>query len=130
MPRNLFLVLALSTFAHAGIDLRLPTENHHLFDDPAKFYMYVDRDFEGVKSKPWQAGSYGFVRTECRFGEQVVCVKFHEGIDISPVNRDKVGNPLDMISSIADGRVFTYGAEGRLSCWKLESGEAFPRSFR
>ena len=24
---------------------------------------------------------------------------------------------------IADGRVFTFGAEGRLSCWKLENGE-------
>ena len=26
--------------------------------------------------------------------------------------------------AIAEGRVFTYGAEGRLSCWKLETGEA------
>ena len=26
--------------------------------------------------------------------------------------------------TIADGRVFTFGAEGRLSCWKLETGEA------
>lgn len=25
--------------------------------------------------------------------------------------------------TIADGRVFTFGAEGRLSCWKLETGE-------
>jgi len=25
--------------------------------------------------------------------------------------------------TIAEGRVFTYGAEGRLSCWKLETGE-------
>jgi len=26
--------------------------------------------------------------------------------------------------TIAEGRVFTYGAEGQLSCWKLESGES------
>jgi len=26
--------------------------------------------------------------------------------------------------TIADGRVFTYGAEGRLSCWQLETGAA------
>lgn len=26
--------------------------------------------------------------------------------------------------TIADGRVLTFGAEGRLSCWKLETGEA------
>ena len=25
--------------------------------------------------------------------------------------------------AVADGRVFTFGAEGRLSCWKLETGE-------
>src|SRR6185369_5781954 len=25
--------------------------------------------------------------------------------------------------TIAEGRVFTFGAEGRLSCWKLETGE-------
>ena len=27
------------------------------------------------------------------------------------------------VPTIAAGRVFTYGAEGRLSCWKLETGE-------
>lgn len=26
--------------------------------------------------------------------------------------------------TIAEGRVFTFGAEGRLSCWKLETGES------
>jgi len=106
MFRHLFLMLPLCGVLHAGIDLRLPTENHHLFsDEPEQFYMYVDRDFEGQKSKPWEGGTYGMVRNALRLGDQVIYTKFHEGIDISPVNRDKAGNPLDLVSSIADGRV-------------------------
>ncbi|TAG08336.1 MAG: M23 family metallopeptidase [Verrucomicrobia bacterium] len=90
----------------AAIDLRLPTENHHLFTGELdRFYMYVDRDFEGQRTQPWEAGSYGFVRTAVRVGEQVVLTKFHEGIDISPIKRDAAGVPLDLVSSIADGRV-------------------------
>lgn len=67
--------------------------------------MFVDRDFEGVRSTPWEAGSYGLVRTSVRVGEKVIQTKFHEGIDISPIKRDAKGNPLDLVTSIADGRV-------------------------
>ena len=106
MIRSIFVALPLCAVLHAGIDLRLPTENHHLLSgEPEKFYMYVDRDFEGQKSKPWEGGTYGIVRNALRLGDQVIYTKFHEGIDILPVNRDKVGNPLDLVSSIADGRV-------------------------
>ena len=92
--------------AAAGIDLRLPTENHHLFTgEHERFYMYVDRTFEGVVSKPWEGGAYGYVRNAARINGEVILTKFHEGIDISPVNRDKAGNPLDLVCSIADGRV-------------------------
>ncbi len=101
----LILMLAAKLIANP-IDLRLPTDNHHLFSgEPERFYMYVDRTFEGVSSKPWEAGSYGYVRTALRLGDQVILTKFHEGIDISPINRDQAGNPLDLVSSIADGRV-------------------------
>jgi hypothetical protein len=97
------------------IDLRLPTENHHLFSgEPERFYMYVDRTFEGETSKPWEGGSYGFVRTPMRVGGQVVLTKFHEGIDIAPVKRDRAGNPLDLIMSIAEGTVvYTSPVAGR-----------------
>lgn len=107
MIRLSAMILAASTALMASpIELRLPTENHHLFTgEPEKFYMYVDRTFEGVTSKPWEAGSYGYVRTALRVNQQVVLTKFHEGIDISPVKRDKAGNPLDLVSSIAAGRV-------------------------
>jgi len=88
------------------LDLRLPTENHHLFTgDLDRFYMYVDRTFEGQVTQPWEAGSFGFVRNAMRLGDQVLLTKFHEGIDISPVKRDQAGNPLDLVSSIAAGRV-------------------------
>ena len=106
MLRKYFLALALTGSMQAGIDLRLPTENHHLLTgEPDRFYMYVDRTFEGQTSTPWEAGSFGYVRNAMRISDQVILTKFHEGIDISPVNRDKAGNPLDLVSSIADGRV-------------------------
>jgi murein DD-endopeptidase MepM/ murein hydrolase activator NlpD len=107
MIRLSALILAASSALMASpLELRLPTENHHLFTgEPEKFYMYVDRTFEGVTSKPWEAGSYGYVRTAFRIKGEVVLTKFHEGIDISPVKRDKAGNPLDLVSSIAAGRV-------------------------
>lgn len=88
------------------LDLRLPTENHHLFSGELdKFYMYVDRNFEGQLSKPFEGGQFGFVRTPIRVNGEVVLTKFHEGIDIAPIKRDAAGNPLDLVSSIADGTV-------------------------
>lgn len=103
--RSLIAALLLAVPAVA-LDLRLPTENHHLFTgEPEKFYMYVDRTFEGETSKPWEGGSFGFVRTPARLAGEVVMLKFHEGIDIAPVKRDKAGNPLDLVSSVADGTV-------------------------
>ncbi|MFT3991458.1 MAG: M23 family metallopeptidase [Luteolibacter sp.] len=102
----LFAQSQQATPSSPPIDLRLPTENNHLFTgEPDKFYMYVDRNFEGQATKPWEAGSYGLVRTPIRLGNEVLLTKFHEGIDIAPIRRDKAGNPLDLVSSIADGTV-------------------------
>lgn len=107
MLRPLALAAALLLpISSSALELQLPTENHHLFTgEPEKFYMYVDRTFEGEVSKPWEGGSFGFVRTPIRVGEDVVLTKFHEGIDISPVKRDKAGNPLDLVMSITGGTV-------------------------
>ena len=100
------LALGISAVAAAPLDLRLPTTNHHLLtNEPEKFYMYVDRTFEGVTGKCWEAGGYGFVRSPIRINGQVVCTHFHEGIDIAPMQRDGAGNPLDEVTSIADGTV-------------------------
>ncbi len=107
MIRLFALILTLTGLLRAEpVDLRLPTENNHLFEGrPEQFYMYVDRTFEGQVSKPWEGGSYGFVRNAARINGEVILTKFHEGIDICPMERDKAGNPLDMVSSIAAGRV-------------------------
>lgn len=115
MFRSLFCLLLLTCGLRAGIDLRLPTENRHLFtDEPDQFYMYVDRNFEGQKSQPWEGGAFGFVRNAARINGEVILTKFHEGIDVKPLKRDAAGNPLDMISSIADGTVsYTSPIAGR-----------------
>ncbi len=115
MPRLLFLAALLSPLSASAVELRLPTANHHLFSGrPEKFYMYVDRTFEGETSKPWEGGSFGFVRTPIRLGGDVVLTKFHEGIDIAPVDRDKAGNPLDLVNSVCDGTVVhASGVAGR-----------------
>jgi len=106
MLRNLLLAFCLNGILMAGIDLRLPTANNHLLtDEPEQFYMYVQRTFEGEVTTPWEGGGFGIVRNPIRINNQIVLTKFHEGIDIKPVNRDAAGNPLDPVSSIADGCV-------------------------
>ncbi len=100
------LALGVSALAATPLELRLPTANHHLLvGEPEKFYMYVERTFEGETRKCWEAGGFGFVRSPVRINGQVVYTHFHEGIDIAPVERDSVGNPLDEVASIADGTV-------------------------
>jgi hypothetical protein len=108
MIRLLLCTLALvaGSLSADPLKIQLPTENRHLFTGELdKFYMYVDRTFEGQTSKPWEGGSFGYVRTPIRIGSEVVLTKFHEGIDIAPVKRDRAGNPLDLVTSIADGTV-------------------------
>jgi len=89
-----------------ALDLVLPTDNDALFsgDGPA-FYQYVDRDYNGAKSTPWEGGQYGFVRDPKSTGGGVVYTRFHEGIDIRSVHRDANGEPLDEVRAIADGQV-------------------------
>jgi len=92
---------------HFGVvDLALPTDNDALFSGggPA-FYQYVERDYRGVKSTPWEGGQYGFVRDPVETGAGIVYTRFHEGIDIRPLGRDQRGEPLDEVRAIADGKV-------------------------
>lgn len=105
---HLLAALAVSALAASGapLKLRLPTENSAIFTKRLdEFYMYTNRTFEGVTSKPWHAGQYGFVRNMKRTEEGVIGTRFHEGIDIKPVRRDAQGNPLDDVMAIATGVV-------------------------
>lgn len=90
----------------ANIVVRFPTNNTALQENrPQDFYMYVDRNFEDQKTQPWEAGSYGFTRTMVRTQAGPVAVKFHEGIDIKPLQRNADGTPLDRVHPVAGGIV-------------------------
>ena len=87
------------------LDLVLPTDNDALFSGGPAFYQYIERDFKGVKSTPWEGGQYGFVRDPIETSAGIVYTRFHEGIDIKPLRRDARGEPLDEVRAIADGKV-------------------------
>ena len=84
----------------------LPTDNTAIFsEDPSRFFMYTDRNFEGVLTKPWSGGAYGFTRNQKRTAAGIILTRLHEGIDIRPMHRDAAGEPLDEVRAIATGTV-------------------------
>ncbi|MFN0128969.1 MAG: M23 family metallopeptidase [Verrucomicrobiales bacterium] len=88
------------------LGLQLPTDNRGLLDGrPEEFFMGVDRLVEGKSRLVWEGGQFGFVRNPTKLGEETVFIRFHEGLDIAPTVRDNRGEPLDLVRSIADGRV-------------------------
>jgi murein DD-endopeptidase MepM/ murein hydrolase activator NlpD len=94
------------TTARAIVDLVLPTDNDALFRGGGpQFYQYIERDYNGVKSTPWEGGQYGFVRDPMQTAAGLIYTRFHEGIDIRPVHREEKGEPLDEVRTIAEGKV-------------------------
>ncbi len=92
--------------SHERLNLVLPTDNDTLFSNGGPdFYQYIDRDYHGEKSKPWEGGQYGFVRDPVETSSGIVYTRFHEGIDIRSIHRDENGEPLDEIRAIAAGKV-------------------------
>ena len=85
--------------------LVLPTGNKSLYDDPPDFYMHTNRWIDGVNTKPWEGGKYGFVRNPLSTRIGKVYTRLHEGIDIRPLYRDDRGVPLDDVRAISDGTV-------------------------
>ena len=106
-PLLLGLLLPCALFAQTGgFELRLPTANDALLREAGPdFYQFVDRTFEGQTSTPWEGGKFGFVRDPRRIGGQIAYARFHEGLDIKPLNRDEKGEPLDDVVAISPGRV-------------------------
>src|SRR5947207_15871886 len=107
---TLALLLIRSTLMaqmqHQTLDLALPTDNDALFSgNGPEFYQYVERNYKGVKSTPWEGDQYGFVRDPIDTAGGVLYTRFHEGIDIRPLHRDANGEPLDEVCAIADGKV-------------------------
>ncbi|MEI8387151.1 MAG: M23 family metallopeptidase [Verrucomicrobiota bacterium] len=114
IPRLLAALLAISGAQAALFDF--PTKNLALVDGrPEDFYMYVERDFEGAKTHPWEGGQFGFVRGPQRTQQGVEYARFHEGVDIQPLLRDPAGNPLDDVLASAAGRVVHVSKEARAS---------------
>jgi murein DD-endopeptidase MepM/ murein hydrolase activator NlpD len=106
MLAGLFLLTSMTRGEDGPIEVSLPTENDALFHGGgAAFYQYIEREFQGEKSWPWEGGRYGFVRNPVPTSAGLVYTRFHEGIDIKPLKRDGRGEPLDEVHAIADGKV-------------------------
>jgi murein DD-endopeptidase MepM/ murein hydrolase activator NlpD len=108
-PDAIFFLIALMAAAASAaepLNLVLPTENDALLrgDGPA-FYQYIERDYHGEKSTPWEGGRYGFVRNPVETSAGIVYTRLHEGVDIRPLQRDPSGEPLDIVRAIAPGVV-------------------------
>ena len=96
--------------------LDFPTENRALLEGrPEDFYMFVERDFEGVKTRPWEGGQFGYVRGPVRREGDVAFLQLHEGIDIRPVRRDASGEPTDAVRAAAAGKVVHVSREAGAS---------------
>lgn len=113
---SVFFLCRLVGASALAIDLDLPTDNHALLDGhPEDFYQFVDRDFHGEKTTPWEGGQYGFVRDPHETAAGLIYSHFHEGIDIKPLKRDERGMPLDEVRACADGRVVHASESARAS---------------
>jgi murein DD-endopeptidase MepM/ murein hydrolase activator NlpD len=99
-------LVAVAGHAAEPLNLSLPTDNDALLrgDGPA-FYQYIERDYHGEKSTPWEGGRYGFVRNPTETSAGIVYTRLHEGVDIKPLQRDASGEPLDAVRAIAPGLV-------------------------
>ena len=54
------------------------------------FYQYIERDYHGEKSTPWEGGRYGFVRNPVETSAGIIYTRLHEGMDIKPLQRDDI----------------------------------------
>lgn len=103
---RIFGLLLLSFVAAAAEEIVFPTKNQALLEGRNEaFFCPVDRIENGVRTTPWEGGTYGMVRTPIVWQGQEVMTQFHEGIDILPLQRDARGEPMDVVGAIADGKV-------------------------
>ncbi|MEP6698981.1 MAG: M23 family metallopeptidase [Verrucomicrobiota bacterium] len=104
---SVLLLVRLAVVAQSEpLNLALPTDNDAIFHGGgAEFYQYIERDYKGAKSTPWEGGQYGFVRNPVETKAGLVYTRLHEGIDIRPLQRDAGGEPLDAVRAIAAGVV-------------------------
>jgi murein DD-endopeptidase MepM/ murein hydrolase activator NlpD len=112
MRRLLFLFALCSPLS--AIDLRLPTANDALLkNNGPDYFQFVDRLFEGEKTTPWEGGQFGFWRDPRRISSGIAYARFHEGLDVKPLQRDARGDPLDDVQAILEGEVVHVTPSGR-----------------
>jgi hypothetical protein len=96
----------------SGLVLSLPTENRALVEgDMAAYY-------QPTISGRLKSGMYGFVRSTEPEPPKYFD-RFHEGIDVRPVHRDRNGEPLDLVLASAPGRVVYVNRRSSLSNYGL-----------
>jgi peptidoglycan LD-endopeptidase LytH len=95
-------VLACSLLAVPARSFQPPTANHALFDKNGE-----EKYFVGTVGKPWITGTFGCVRTD---GWQI-----HEGLDVRCIQRDKHGEPTDLVLATSDGTVVYISTRPGLS---------------
>jgi murein DD-endopeptidase MepM/ murein hydrolase activator NlpD len=120
--------LSVSAGLAADFTLHLPTANEALLKkDGEGYFQFVDRNFEGEKTTPWEGGQFGFWRDPRRVGTLVAYARFHEGMDVKPVQRDAAGEPQDAVLAILPGEVAYISAArsnyGRYVVMKHDWGE-------
>jgi len=97
------LGLALAEINAPGAEMfRLPTGNRAIYQVGA-----MERYFAPVPGRTWESGTFGCVRAEGW--------RFHEGMDVLCVTRDKKGEPLDPVMATADGVVAYVNNRAALS---------------
>src|SRR5256885_5408948 len=100
----LLSLIAIASSRAEPLNLVLPTDNDALLrgDGPA-FYQYIERDYHGEKSTPWEGGRYGFVRNPVETSAGIIYTGLQEGLDIKPLLRHASGEPIDGGAAIAPG---------------------------
>ena len=102
MGGQIALGLCLVAAVVQAQSFQLPTANHALFERGGE-----EKFFVGTAGKPWASGTFGCVRSG---GWQM-----HEGLDIRCVQRDRRGEPADLVMATAEGSVAYLNARPSLS---------------
>lgn len=98
----LLAFLAFLANATAALPFQLPTANRAVLDPSGG-----EKAFAGTPGHPWISGTFGCIRSGGG--------KFHEGLDIRSVERDRSGEPTDAVRSTADGTVAYVNTRPSLS---------------
>ena len=101
--RNVAWILAILLSIQAwGATFVFPTANTALLDSSKQEQFFV-----GTIGRPWTSGQFGCVRSDGQ--------KFHEGLDIRCLVRDRRGEPTDPVLASADGAVAYISTRAGLS---------------